>query len=92
MIIILRGRLKLGSTAIGAFERYAKALQEKNSRLYLAEVGEPVRRQLEKTGALQVIGEENILPAGDRMLASLQSVYDQAQRWLEETLPSSEMT
>ena len=92
VIVILRGRLKLGSTAIGVFERYAKTLQEKGSRFYLAEVSEMVRAQLDKTGAAQVIGEENILPAGERMLASLQDVYDQAQRWLDETLSSSDMT
>jgi anti-anti-sigma regulatory factor len=71
VIIILRGRLKLGSTAIGVFERYAKSLQERNSRLYLAEVGDSVRSQLEKTRAVETIGTDYILPAGDKMLASL---------------------
>ena len=57
--------------------------------MFLAEVGESVRKQLEKTGALQEIGEENVLPAGDRMQASLQKVYNHAQTWLEE-VPDSD--
>lgn len=90
VIVILRGRKKLGSTAIGVFERYTKALQERDSRLYLAEVGEPVREQLEKTGALQVIGEDYVFPAGELLMASLQNVYNQAQIWLEETPDSND--
>ena len=89
VIVILRGRIQLGSTSIGVFERYADALKENNGRLILAEVSESVRSQLEKTGAIDVIGAENVLPAGDKMMASLQSAYDTALAWLEETDSSS---
>jgi SulP family sulfate permease len=87
VIVILRGRLNLGSTAIGVFERYAKAIQQNGGRLYLAEVDDSVRKQLEKTGTLQVIGADNILPAGDHVLASLKQVYAVAQDWLNKTVP-----
>jgi SulP family sulfate permease len=85
VIILLRGRQQLGSTAIGVFVRYAQALQERGGRLYLGEVSETVRVQLERTGDLRVIGGENILMASDRLLASLRQAYDQAQAWLAET-------
>ncbi|MFA9406641.1 MAG: SulP family inorganic anion transporter [Anaerolineales bacterium] len=85
VIVILRGREQIGSTAIGVFERYAAALKENGGRLFLAEVSESVRLQLEKTGALEVIGAENVLAVGERMMASLQSAYDTAQAWLMET-------
>lgn len=84
VIIILRGRQKLGSTAIAVFERYARVLQENGGRLFLGEVSETVRAQLERTNALQVIGADNVLPAGDHMFASLRQVYDHAQAWLDE--------
>jgi hypothetical protein len=36
---------------------------------------------------LQVIGADNILPAGDHVLASLKQVYAVAQDWLNKTVP-----
>lgn len=85
VIILLRGRKQIGSTAIGVFERYAAALEENGGRLFLAEVSESVRSQLEKTGAIEVIGADNVLAVGERVMASLQSAYDTAQAWLAET-------
>ena len=85
MIVILRGRKQIGSTAIGVFERYAAALEENGGRLFLAEVSESVRLQLEKTGSIEIIGSENVLAVGERVMASLQSTYDTAQAWLAET-------
>lgn len=84
VIVILRGRLTLGSTAIAVFERYSKAIKENGGRLILAEVSESVRAQLEKTGALKEIGEENVLLGGDLMFTSLRQVYNQVQMWVEE--------
>jgi len=84
VVVILRGRQMLGSTAIGVFERYAKALQGNGGQLFLAEVSESVRMQLEKTGALNIIGADNILPAGERMNESLRQSYQYAQDWLDE--------
>jgi SulP family sulfate permease len=84
VVIILRGRQKLGSTAIGVFERYAQTLQQNGGRLFLADVSEPVRAQLERTGTLAVIGEENIIPANDRLIASTKAAYDIAEAWLND--------
>ena len=83
VIVILRGRHNLGSTAIAVFERYAKAIQENGGRLLLAEVGESVRAQLERTGAIAIIGTDNIIPSGDRMYTSLRQIYDDAQAWID---------
>jgi SulP family sulfate permease len=84
VVITLRGRQKLGSTAIGVFERYAQTLQQNGGRLFLSGVSEPVRAQLERTGTLAVIGEENIIPADDRLIASTQTAYDVAKSWLDK--------
>lgn len=85
VIVTLRGREQLGSTAIIVFERLAKALRETDSQLFLAEVSDSVRKQLERTDSLEVIGAENVLPAGEKILASLNQVYADAHKWLEET-------
>jgi SulP family sulfate permease len=84
VIVILRGRNKLGSTAMGVFELYAKTLRDNGGRLFLGEVNEILRAQIERTGTLDQIGEESILPAGEQMLASLQHNYKQAQIWLSD--------
>ena len=74
VVVILRGRHNLGSTAIAVFERYAKVIHDNGGMLFLAEVSASVRAQLEKTGAIDVIGADIVLPAGDLMFASLQQV------------------
>ena len=84
MVLILRGRQKLGSTAIGVFERYAQTLQQNGGRLWLADVSEPVRAQLGRTGTLAAIGEENIIPADNRLIASTKAAFEVAKRWLDE--------
>jgi SulP family sulfate permease len=89
VVLILRGRPQLGSTAIGVFERYARALQKNGGALYLATVSEGVRAQLEKTGMLDLIGQENVLPESDLLLSSLRQAYDVAQAWLEKTPSTS---
>jgi SulP family sulfate permease len=83
VIVVLRGHKQLGSTAIGVFERLAKALQEIDSRLFLVEVSDALWEQLKRTGTLDEIGEENIMPAGDKLLASLNRVYAEANQWLK---------
>ena len=84
VVIILRGRKQLGSTAIGVFERYAQTLQQNGGQLFLADVNDSVRAQLQKTGALSVIGEENIIPANDLLLESTQLAYEAAETWLKQ--------
>ena len=83
VIVILRGRQKLGSTAMCVFEEIAKKMRNRGSRLYLAEVSDSLREQLERTGTLDEIGEKNILPAGDKLQASLNRVYAEANQWLK---------
>jgi len=53
------------------FKGIARGLRENGGCLYLAEVNNTLRAQLERTGTLAEIGEENILPEGERMYASL---------------------
>ena len=84
VVIILRGRRSMGSTAIGVLERYAQTLQQNRGQLFLADVSEPVYEQLEKTGALETIGPDQIIPADDRLLAATESAYRAAEAWLQQ--------
>ncbi|MBE2240325.1 MAG: SulP family inorganic anion transporter [Caldilineaceae bacterium] len=89
IIIVLRGRETIGSTAIGVFERYAKTLQRNGGRLFLADVSDSIRAKLEKTGVLATIGVENVLSPKDEITASLRSAYDHANTWLQRTNSAS---
>ena len=84
VIVILRGKLRLGSTAMAVFEGYARTLRENGGRLFLAEVNETLREQLERTGTLAAIGEENVLPAGEPMFDSLRRHYAHVAEQVEE--------
>jgi SulP family sulfate permease len=83
VIIVLHGRENLGSTAIEVFEKYAETLKRNGGQLFLTDVSDPVRSQLEKTGSLSVIGAENVIPPEEGLTASLRGAYEHAQDWLE---------
>jgi SulP family sulfate permease len=83
VIVVLRGRENMGSTAIEVFEKYAETLKRNGGQLFLADVSDPVRSQLEKTGSLSVIGAENVIPPEEGLTASLHGAYEHAQDWLE---------
>lgn len=76
VVLFLRGRKELGSTAMGVLHRYALTLQDGNGRLILADVEETVRKQLERTGMLAFFGEENVLHADPKILASARAGLD----------------
>jgi SulP family sulfate permease len=63
VVLRLRGKEDLGSTFIRVITRYADTLHAAGGHLLLAGVGEPVLRQLTATGALDVLGPENVFPA-----------------------------
>jgi SulP family sulfate permease len=83
VVISLRGRENLGSTAIGVLERYAETLARHDGQLFLANVSEPVRAQLEKTGALETIGADHVLPAEDGIIDGLSTALATAEEWLD---------
>ncbi len=91
VIIPLRGRQTLGSTAIGVLERYSAALQANGGRLIISDVSESVMEQLERTGAMDVLGQENLFPAEERILGSLREAVAEAERWLTEAAPPAEL-
>jgi SulP family sulfate permease len=63
LVVRLRGRGELGSSAIGLLRRWAELLQEGGGALLLAGVGAHMGDQLTRTGVADLIGPENIFPA-----------------------------
>lgn len=63
LVVRLRGRGELGSSAIALLRRWAEQLQEGGGALLLAGVGQKMGGQLERTGITTLLGPENIFPA-----------------------------
>jgi SulP family sulfate permease len=89
VILLLRGHDDVGSTMIEVFRRYAQALQANSGKLMLAGISPSLRDQLQRTGTLKLIGEENTFLAtktiGEAGNAALRSATD----WLAESLLGS---
>ena len=84
VLLRLRGIDEVGSTFLRVITRYAENLVENEGKLVLVGVSEPVYQQLQKTGLLEQLGEENVYRStsivGDSSLSALQD----AKVWLEE--------
>ncbi|MFI7093733.1 SulP family inorganic anion transporter [Streptomyces lydicus] len=80
VVLRLRGKEDLGSTFIQAVTRYRRALDEAGSHLVLAGVGERVRSQLERTGALAELGPDNVVAATPVVGESVQTAIERARR------------
>ena len=85
VIIRLRGKEDVGSTFIGVVTRYAERLEAVGARLMLAGVSEQVYTQLHDTGAIDVIGRENVFRATSSVGESAQQAMDAAHSWIDAT-------
>ena len=66
VILLLRGRKDLGSTFIRVITSYAKEVRAQEGRLMLVGLDDHVLRQLRRTGALTIVGAQNVFPATPR--------------------------
>lgn len=82
--ISLRGKGELGSTIVSVLQRYAKALQARDSKLMLVGVDESMRDQLAKTGVLALIGAENVFLATPQIGAAMNQAVAAATVWLNQ--------
>jgi SulP family sulfate permease len=78
----LRGKTEIGSTFVGVLQRYAQALQARDSKLMLVGVDPAVRDQLVKTGMLRLIGEENVFMATPQLGGAMNQAAAAAYAWL----------
>ncbi len=89
VVLALRGKTDLGSTFIAVLLRYARSLQARGGLLLLAGVEPAARDQLARTGALTVIGDENVFLATEQLGASVNAATAAARAWLEH-VPAGE--
>jgi SulP family sulfate permease len=82
VLLGLRDREEVGSTFIRVIERYTKELQVQDNLLMLVGVDERVVEQLEDTGLLDLIGEENIFPVEATYGGALQDALTAADAWI----------
>jgi len=80
--INLRGKSEIGSTFVTVLQRYARALQQRQSKLMLVGVDPVVQAQLAKTGVLKLIGEENVFVATPQLGEALNQAVAAASLWL----------
>jgi sulfate permease, SulP family len=82
VILRLRGRTDVGSTFLVLLDRYRLRLAAAGGRLMLAGVGPELHKQLERTGALNSIGQENVFIAKPELAASIDEAVRSAEDWL----------
>ena len=87
VILILRGQPEVGSTFIGVLRRYATTLQANGGRLMLTGVNPRLRYQLERTGTLAFIGEENVFMEQAQMGVAMNEALASAHTWLATVKP-----
>jgi SulP family sulfate permease len=85
VVLRLRDRTDVGSTFLGVIERYRTEIEAVGGILMLAGVGPELRDQLERTGILAAVGEENVCEARPTLTASVSVAVDAAERWLHKT-------
>jgi len=84
VVLRLRGRGTLQGTTIALIRDYAGELESSGGRLYLAGVGPDMQDQLRRTGLLDRIGPDAVLPAGDELYGSCEVARRRGQAWLSE--------
>lgn len=82
VILRLRGRSDLGSTALDVLHRYAASLAEVDSRLVLVSTNERIDQQLTTSGITDVIGPQWIYRGDERVGATLQRAEAEATAWV----------
>lgn len=82
LVLRLRGRGEVGSSAIGLFRRYATDLQQGGGALLLAGVGRDMADQLKRTGIEDLLGRHAIFPARSLVYQSTEAAFKEGRRRL----------
>ena len=82
VVLRMRGLDSIGSTYITVLDRYSTGLQAQGGKLLLAEVSVGVLEQLERTGMLNQLGEENVYLETPRVYFATRQAIRAAENWL----------
>ena len=83
VILLLRGYEDIGATVIGTLRRYAESLRTNRGKLMLAGVSPALKLQLQRTGMVTFLGEENIFLATETIGEAGNAALHAAEQWLE---------
>lgn len=84
LIVRMRGRSEIGSTALLMFRRYRQQISAAGGRLILAGVDSALLARLERTGLLDELGRDNVLPRTDVVFESTEAACVLGEEWLRE--------
>jgi SulP family sulfate permease len=85
VILLLRGYEDVGSTVSEVLRRYTQTLQANGGKLILAGLSPALRGQIQRTGLLTLIGEENIFLATESIGEAGNTALRAARDWLAES-------
>jgi SulP family sulfate permease len=87
LVLRLRGRGEVGSSAIGLFRHYATELKRHDGCLLLAGVGHDMADQLKRTGIEDLLGQHCIFPARSMVYESTEAAFEEGRDRLSKTPP-----
>ena len=82
VILALRDRDEVGSTFINVIKRYTKELEESGNKFKLVGLNDRVMEQLDRTGVLDTLGEEDVYPATNVLGEATMMAERDAQAWI----------
>ena len=86
IIFPMRGRDVVMSSFLAFLERYAKKVRAGGNRLVLCGVEPEVKKELERSGTIMVVGEENIFVATAVFGDSMTTAHAAADEWRQERI------
>ena len=72
------------ATFVKAMGVAGRALGERDNLLLLSGVSPDFVRMAERSGLLDVLGRENLLPADDEIFSSTRDAIDRGQAWVDD--------
>jgi SulP family sulfate permease len=84
VIITLRGKEDLGSTFINVITQYATRLDNADCLLKISGVSEHIKRQMDATGATEIVGPANIYPMTPTLAESTLAAKRDAEQWVTQ--------
>jgi SulP family sulfate permease len=82
IILNLHDKKYLGTNVLVWMKEFSQKMQESNNLLMLAEVEESMKKQLERTGVIEKIGDENIFMANSIVNMSVDKAAKAANDWI----------
>jgi sulfate permease, SulP family len=90
VVLRLRGRTSLSTTAVEMLRRYADKVSASGGRMYLSGIDSGVADMLRETHELEALGPVEMVPATNVLGASSREAYERARAWLREQAPPTD--